>query len=417
MPRSPPFNLRTKIQIPKEVTISSLLYPNGSWKVNEVVSWFHQDDIPWVLGIKLPMNKPDWITWHSSPNGIYSVASGYKLRFTNPITAECSNKSSIKAWWKFVWGSILTSKMKNFLWRMFHHWLPTKIELTRRGMALDTRCDLCNQQEEDICHALWLCPKTLKLWKHLGSLQHFPSLITNAADFIWWLKDHIPKDVFLKFIGFSWLVWQRRNSFIFQHKALNDQMWINWASDLLELHLGSNQKSPPTIAPKQVLHWLPPPIDFYLINADASLVVGQPGFSLSAVIRDSKGSLVVAEVEFTPGCSTVLLAEAAAILLSLKLAIRWSIFKAKVCSDSHTIIHAIQQESTNYTEWGQLVQKAIHMRDSFQCLEFLFAARNCNNVANSLAKWSRLAQKSAIWTDCLPMCVAANLLADKPSVA
>uniref|UniRef100_A0A803PSA1 RNase H type-1 domain-containing protein n=1 Tax=Cannabis sativa TaxID=3483 RepID=A0A803PSA1_CANSA len=144
---------------------------------------------------------------------------------------------------------------------------------------------------------------------------------------------------------------------------------------------------------------------------------GQPGVGLSAVIRDSEGLLVVAEVEFTPACSSVLLAEAAAIILGLQLAIRWSISRAKVCSDSHTIIHAIQQVSPNFTEWGQLVQKAIHMRDSFQCLEFVFATRQCNNVANSLAKWSRLAQKSAIWTDCLPICVAANLLADKPSVA
>ncbi|KAF4380736.1 hypothetical protein F8388_017090 [Cannabis sativa] len=285
--------------------------------------------------IKPHLNNPDWITWHPTPNGTYSVASGYKLRFINPATAECSNLSSIKAWWKFVWGSILTPKMKNFLWRLFHHWLPTKIELTRRGMALDTRCDLCNQQEEDICHALWI----------------FPSRITNAADFIWWLKDHIPKDDFIRFIGFSWLVWQRRNKFIFQHKGLKDQMWIRWAADLLELQLGSHQNSPPKISPKQVMKWLPPPLDFCNINTDASLVVGQSGFSLSAVIRDSKGSLVVAEAEFTPGCTTVLQAEAAAILLGLKLAVRWAIFKAQICSDSHTIIQAIHHNSTNYSDW------------------------------------------------------------------
>uniref|UniRef100_A0A803QP43 Reverse transcriptase domain-containing protein n=1 Tax=Cannabis sativa TaxID=3483 RepID=A0A803QP43_CANSA len=38
IPRSPPFNLRTKIQIPQAVTISSMLNPNGNWKVNEVLS-------------------------------------------------------------------------------------------------------------------------------------------------------------------------------------------------------------------------------------------------------------------------------------------------------------------------------------------------------------------------------------------
>ncbi|KAF4364583.1 hypothetical protein F8388_015274 [Cannabis sativa] len=160
----------------------------------------------------------------------------------------------------------------------------------------------------------------------------------------------------------------------------------NWASDLLALYLGSNQKTPKINTPKPVLHWQPPPKDFFLINTDASLVVGQPGYSLSVVIRYSEGSLAVAEVEFTPGCISVLLAEAAAILLGLQLALRWSIFKAKVGSDSHTIIQAFPQNANNHKDWGQLVQKAIHMRDSFQCLDFLFVARNCNNVANSLAK-------------------------------
>uniref|UniRef100_A0A803QIL1 Reverse transcriptase domain-containing protein n=1 Tax=Cannabis sativa TaxID=3483 RepID=A0A803QIL1_CANSA len=131
--RSFPFTLRNNIQIPSEVTINTLLLPNGNRKENEVRGWFHQDDIPWVLGIKLSINRSDWITWSMTPNGIYSVASGYKLRFQNSDLAECSNKSKVQTWWKFIWGSRLTPKMKNVIWRVFNHWIPTKVELVKRG--------------------------------------------------------------------------------------------------------------------------------------------------------------------------------------------------------------------------------------------------------------------------------------------
>ncbi|KAF4378986.1 hypothetical protein F8388_022073 [Cannabis sativa] len=140
---------------------------------------------------------------------------------------------------------------------------------------------------------------------------------------------------------------------------------------LLDLHLGSNQTTQVTPAAKPDLQWIPPPTNFFIVNTDASLVVGQPGVSLSAVIRDSEGSLVVAEADFTPSCSSVLLAEAAAIVLGLKLALRWSISRVKICSDNQTIIQALQQDALNCAEWGQIVQQAIHLSESFHKVCYL----------------------------------------------
>ncbi|XP_060974267.1 uncharacterized protein LOC133039395 [Cannabis sativa] len=365
IPRSYPFTIRCKVLIPPETTIDTLLLPNGSWKENEIKRGFHQDDIPWVLGITPLVNNSDWITWSMTPNGIYSVASGYKLRFKNPDLPECSNLS----------------------------------------------------KDEDICHALWLCPKVKNIWKQLGFTKIIPQHNSQAADVLWWLHDHLPKEDFFKFIGLSWLVWQRRNSFVFQNKSIDDQAWIYWALDLLAIHLEPHQKllTVPTIKP--VTAWQPPPNGVYMINTDASLIYGRPGCGISAVIRDSKGSLVVAATTFLPGCLSVLLAEAEAILQGIKLARRWSIPNVQVGSDSQTIIKALSTEATNPTDWGKLVHQIKLLKGSFHSLNFLFFPRGCNKVANSLASWSRLTRKSDLWTELLPNCVAAMLLADVPSVA
>uniref|UniRef100_A0A803PZ98 Reverse transcriptase domain-containing protein n=1 Tax=Cannabis sativa TaxID=3483 RepID=A0A803PZ98_CANSA len=390
LPRSQPFTLRSKVQIPTEVTINSLLQPDGNWKENEVRSWFHNDDIPWVLDIKPAINWSDWITWSPSPNGVYSVASGYKLRFQNPNVEECSNKSQIKSWWKFIWGSHLTPKIKNFIWRVFNHWIPTKLELAKRGMVIDTHCELCTFQNEDICHALWHCSKVQNIWKLFGFPKLIPLNLTKAADVLWWLHEHLPNEEFFKFMGLTWLVWQRRNNFVFQHKILDEKIWTSWAIDLISTHLEPHQKTSKNPAMKLNSAWIPPPQNYFLINTDASLIAGQQGCGLSAVIRDPKGGLVVAATSFIPGYLSIPLAEANVVNLGIQLAIRWSITNAQVGSDSHSLIKALNSDTSYPTDWGQLVQDIKLLRKKFQTLQFLFFTRSCNRVANSLAKWSRL---------------------------
>ncbi|KAF4396512.1 hypothetical protein F8388_005782 [Cannabis sativa] len=288
-----------------------------------------------------------------------------------------------------------------------------------------TGCDFLSKIEgptkrrknEDICHALWHCPKVQNIWKLFGFPKLIPLNLTKAADVLWWLHEHLPNEEFFKFMGLTWLVWQRRNNFVFQHKILDEKIWTSWAIDLISTHLEPHQKTSKNPAMKLNSAWIPPQQNYFLINTDASLIAGQQGCGLSAVIRDPKGGLVVAATSFIPGCLSVLLAEANAVHLGIQLAIRWSITNAQVGSDSHSLIKALNSDTSYPTDWGQLVQDIKLLRNKFQTLQFLFFTRSCNRVANSLAKWSHLTQKSEMWTDLLPNCAAAFLIADVPSVA
>ncbi|KAF4358384.1 hypothetical protein G4B88_008544, partial [Cannabis sativa] len=85
-----------------------------------------------VLGIIPILSQPDWLSWSLNKNVLYSVARGYKLRFLDPNIAGCSNNTQLKTWWQFIWSSKLIPKMKNFIWRVFNQWIPTKVELTKR---------------------------------------------------------------------------------------------------------------------------------------------------------------------------------------------------------------------------------------------------------------------------------------------
>uniref|UniRef100_A0A803PAJ6 RNase H type-1 domain-containing protein n=1 Tax=Cannabis sativa TaxID=3483 RepID=A0A803PAJ6_CANSA len=363
IPRGYPFTLRSKVRIPEGVTINSLLNEDGSWKLNEVISWFHLDDVPWIIGTMPSMQNSDSVTWTLTPNGNYTVASGYKLRFSNPEIAGCSDISKIKAWWSFIWGFRLTPKMKNFIWRVYNHWIPIKVEL--------------------------------------------------SPDVLFELNHHLSKDNMIQFIGLSWLIWKRRNQFVFQHKKPDDSYWIPWALETLDIHLWHGQQQRKVQQSPTKSSWQPPPIGKFLINSDASLVPNHSGCGISAIIRDHNGELIAAETRFIHGFISVVLAETVAIRMGLDLVLRWSCSYVLIGADCQTVVNAIKNKEAIHTDWGNIIQSILKTCCNFHSSEFIFYPRTCNKVANSLANWARVNKESKLWT-VIPLCATASYLADMP---
>ncbi|KAF4356524.1 hypothetical protein G4B88_001072 [Cannabis sativa] len=344
------------------VTINSLLNEDGSWKINEVISWFHYDDVPWILGTIPSIHNSDSITWTLTSNGHYTVASGYKLRFSNPEIIGCSDTSQIKAWWTFIWGSHLTTKLKNFIWRVYNHWIPVKVELCKRGMNINTSCDWCKTQDETLCHALWLYLAVQNIW---------------------------------------------------QQKP-NDRYWIPWALEILDNQLRRDLQKPKLQKSQTKNSWQPPPIGKFLINLDASIRPDLSGCGINAIIRDHNGELIVAETRFFPDFLSVMLAETAAIQMGLDLALRWSCRDVLIGVDCQSVVNAIKNREAPHTDWGNIIQQILKTCCNFHTSDFIFSPRSCNKVANSLANWARVNKECNLWTDVMPSCATNSLLADLP---
>uniref|UniRef100_A0A803QB70 Reverse transcriptase domain-containing protein n=1 Tax=Cannabis sativa TaxID=3483 RepID=A0A803QB70_CANSA len=360
IPRGYPFTLRSKVRIPEGVTINTLLNEDGSWKLNEVISWFHFDDVPWIIGTMPSMKTSDSVTWTLTPNGNYTVASGYKLRFSNPDIVGCSDISKIKAWWSFIWGSRLTPKMKNFIWRVYYHWIPVKVELCKRGMNIDTSCDWCKTHDETLCHALWLCPEVQKIWQQL--------------------------------------IWKRRNQFIFQHKKHDDSYWLPWALETLDINLWHDLQQQKVQQSPAKSSWQPPPIGKFLINSDASVIPNLSGCGISAIIRNHNGEMLAVETRFIPGFISVVMDETVAIRMGLDLALSWSCSDVVIGADCQTVVNAIKNKEAINTDWGNIIQSIMKTCCNFHSSKFIFYPRTCNKVANSLANWARVNKESKMWT-------------------
>ncbi|KAF4379882.1 hypothetical protein G4B88_021015 [Cannabis sativa] len=123
----------------------------GDWNKEKIHAYFHNEDIPWILGTPVDTQEEDVLTWPFSPNRHYLVKSGYRVaRELNICPTRCSNMDQINTWWKMWWHLQLPSRIKLFGWKLCHNWLPAKSNLIHRGMTLDPLCNQCGGTMFDI---------------------------------------------------------------------------------------------------------------------------------------------------------------------------------------------------------------------------------------------------------------------------
>ena len=90
--------------------------------------------------------------------GIFSVRSAYFLEMNNAASIRGStSRSDAGTEWKACWKLNVPNVVKLFLWKALHNLLPTRVNLTRKGIIKDTSCPICGLGEETVSHILWDC--------------------------------------------------------------------------------------------------------------------------------------------------------------------------------------------------------------------------------------------------------------------
>lgn len=120
-----------------------------------------------ILAIPLTwVEEEDKVFWKANKAHDFSVKSAYQvvLRLAHQHSGESSHNWSNEKVWKHIWTLNVPPKVWNFLWRACSNILPTRGNLQSRKVAVDSRCELCKQQPELVCHVLWKCPFARNTW-------------------------------------------------------------------------------------------------------------------------------------------------------------------------------------------------------------------------------------------------------------
>ncbi|KAK1361719.1 hypothetical protein POM88_046193 [Heracleum sosnowskyi] len=225
------FKVFDKPFIPANLFVIYLKRSNGQWDESFIKNIFNSEDAQTILKIPWGSNEiKDKIIWHYSKNGEYSVKSGYKAAMICKDDAESSNMTYTKSWWNYVWKMIVPPKVKHFIWRVSHSWLPVNFELSRRNIPVMKFCQMCGICDiEDISHSLWRCPSISHMWKLVG----LKAYITNNPDrhplnFMNRLRMEIYEEDFNLFAIVPWQIWSIINRYMHGYSVPRDDDVLEW---------------------------------------------------------------------------------------------------------------------------------------------------------------------------------------------
>lgn len=110
--------------------------------------------------MKPAVSKNDYRVWKYNRCGAYSVKSGYwlinKKNKENGIQ-ETEMKPSTNELKNEIWSLHTSPKLKAFLWKMLSEALPLVDLIAKRGMTIDSRCQICGLEGESINNVLFSC--------------------------------------------------------------------------------------------------------------------------------------------------------------------------------------------------------------------------------------------------------------------
>ena len=272
-----------------EAKVSSLIEADRKeWKTEVIQELFLPNEASVIMGIPLSLRSTeDRIIWAYTPSGTYSTSSTYKLLKDRNVHGS-SNCEPQKCFWKGLWELRVPHKIKHFIWRACHNALPTKCNLVRRNIVNSEVCELCNEGQEDVIHALWKCRVVENVWScHSWAQQAAnppPLTFCDLFDRFVQVTDDFGKEFFA--IA-AWCLWNRRNALHFGCQVQPISNINLLASNLLQEFLAAQEDVALTSHPSVNQHqWRPPDHDHFKVNFDAALFKSLNLASIGVVIRD-----------------------------------------------------------------------------------------------------------------------------------
>lgn len=111
----------------------------------------------------------DVLVWGGDALGEFSVRSIYKLLQMGMSPLALNNLQPVFTYfYEQLWKMILPSKIKFFMWRLSHNFLPTLENLYMRRLVNSVTCPRCRGEPKTLDHVCWVYPASREVWNLIG---------------------------------------------------------------------------------------------------------------------------------------------------------------------------------------------------------------------------------------------------------
>ncbi|XP_071712494.1 uncharacterized protein [Rutidosis leptorrhynchoides] len=173
-----------------------------------------------IGGFSPGSNSSDSWRWVMSTNGIFTTKKLNNIIMEKVFEGEKSQPETSRK-------PLIPKKMEIFIWRARKKRLPTLCELDKRGIDLHSvRCSICDDDVENIDHALIFCKCAYDVWSRIYNWWNLgPYVNTSIAEtFAGSVNQNMSKIGAKLWQAVEWtcgyLIWKNRNSKVFKNKSL-----------------------------------------------------------------------------------------------------------------------------------------------------------------------------------------------------
>ena len=298
------------------------------------------------------------------------------------------------------------------MWRACKDILPTKENLQRRKVLMDSCCEACQMKIESSSHLFWLCScakevrKVSKLF--FGQLNlHFSSFM----DLIWfvimvrkWDATNIKKIIMI-----AWAIWLNRNRVRNGEEGKSCGMLVDFSLDYLREYQLCCEKLA-AILTKEKPKWRPPQQGSYKVNVDNAVFATQRATGLGVLIKDVEGRVVGACSKKINTLLGALETEAKAFEFRLQFARDMMVHNLILEGDSLVIVNALKDRSPPPASVAAVLYNVLSVSHELYRVEFSHICRRGNWLAHLLAKHVCGITDFSMWVEENPYFIEQALL-------
>ncbi|KAF7804220.1 putative ribonuclease H protein At1g65750 family [Senna tora] len=328
-------------------SVDQYITASGDWCWSSF-EYLIPDNICMKIASIMPPNdrsKEDMLAWKGNEDGKFSVKSMYNMLGKVPSSEQGNT-------WNDIWKWNGPEKVRCFLWLCRHDRIMTNENRMKRRLAATGNCSKCPSITENTLHAIRDCSLAKPIWMKLVRPECWMEFFgLNLED---WLNRNLEKsfgkpdvDWTLMFGLTTWLIWKRRNEFVFNKTQKREDECIQSiihqvriCKDAWEVHMKGKKEKPELM--NKFVKWEPPDTGFVKINVDASSNRdGDGSASCGGLARDEYGRFICGFNRHLGSCNT-LHAELWGILKGLEMARYLELRKVQLESDSLLAIKLIK---------------------------------------------------------------------------
>ncbi|CAM8982176.1 unnamed protein product [Rhodiola kirilowii] len=353
---------------------------NAGSKIKKWISWDQNRCIP---------------VWELESHGAFTTKTAYlglredRMMAIRSDRGESSDNSRTTAFWNKVWRLKIQGKVKIFLWRLFHDFLPTAANLLKKGCEVDPHCKVCGFSLETSLHLFIDCWWARAFWERLNIHHEFSNLnLVNTSEWVWFCVMTMEAEELTRFCYGVRSIWYNRNLLLHNEQGLNVE-----EASLSTRALATSYSCPNysfTISELEGSYvWISPKKPFVKINCDGAWEERTKLAGISGVCRDSEGMILGLMADYFGDIDSILVTEGLAILKSMRWALEQGyshcIFETD-CTEAFSIITLRSQKFRALPDWAREVINIMHSKSFWR---LILIRREASGLADKLARLAR----------------------------